>query len=331
MTTQNQDHNNTMIKELQEKLKSKDYNTVVKQCDALIGSSSTHKVEYYLFKAYALRELKQTDESQQSYTEGLKIFPGDINLLNDFSKLLILKGKYDDARHLLQNILKKDPEDRGAANKLKELDTLIQKKSQEDSRQQLKHEVSPSLNPLESAFNPSEIQASSDNLKKIQKLKLEKKLKRLPNFPPIEDEILAEEWLIAAKDALQSKYPELALKFCEYSALNNGNLAQTYGIAGDAYIELRKFNTAHLCYLIASENGDLESTQQLNLLSLAAQIGHKQLLEKRYDRFNVRLLEHPNLHQIAQKLLSRIGDNSTIKFDLKHGPINLQDLEKLNK
>ena len=136
------------------------------------------------------------------------------------------------------------------------------------------------MNPLQSAFNPSEIKASSDNLKKVKKIRLEKKLQQLPTLPLIEEDILADEWLDAAKDALRSKHPDLALKFCEYSAQNNGNLSQTYGVAGDAYIELKQFKDAHLCYLIAIENGELESAQQLNLLFLTAMIGDKKLLEK---------------------------------------------------
>ena len=85
-------------------------------------------------------------------------------------------------------------------------------------------------------------------------------------MPLIEEDILADEWLDAAKDALRSKHPDLALKFVSI-AQNNGNLSQTYGVAGDAYIELKQFKDAHLCYLIAIENGELESAQQLNLCS----------------------------------------------------------------
>ena len=320
-----------MIKELQEKIKNKKFNDCINQCDALIQESSTERFEHYLFKAYAYRELNEYDKSKKTYMEGLKLFPGNIDLLNDFSRLLVLNKEYDTAKDILKNILKKSPQSKTAAKNLDALECLIKKQDEGSDLNRIKHEASRSMDPLLSAFNPSEIEACYSNLKKVKKLRLERKLNQLPDFPSIEEDILSEEWLIAAKDSLRAKHPNLALKFCEYSAATNGNLAQIYGVAGDAYMELKQFTNAHLCYSIALENGELESSQQLNLLSLTAMTGDKQLLEKRNSHFNEKLQGQPKLYQGVQKLLSNIGNVTTIRFDPKYGPINEKNLNEYIK
>lgn len=327
----NPSFNTKTLDELRAKLASKEYQSVLDICNELQKEDSNASVEFYLFKGIALRELKELQESYDIYKQGLKLFPENKHLLNDFAGLLILKKSYKEARSTLKKILNKNPTNATAIKNLEALDLFLMKNNKGETEKNNPEEKSRSLDPLESAFNPSEIKASSENLQKVKKLKLEKKLKQLPSFPIIDQEIIAEEFLMAARDSLRSKHPEIALKFCEYSVLNKGNIAQTYGIAGDAYIELKEYNNAHLCYLIASENGELESAQQLNLLSLTAVIGDKNLLEKRNSVFNDKLIEQPKLYKGAQKILTTIGDMSTIKFHKQFGPINARDLEKKTK
>ena len=82
--------------------------------------------------------------------------------------------------------------------------------------------------------------------------------------------------------------------------------------------------------LIAIENGELESAQQLNLLFLTAMIGDKKLLEKGIV-ISTREQEQPKLHQRSQKILTKIGDISTVKFNPKYGPISEESLnEQIN-
>ena len=153
-----------MIKELQEKIKNKEFNNCINECDALIQESSTERFEYYLFKAYAYRELNEYDKSKKTYIEAQTI-PGNIDLLNDFSRLLVLNKEYDTAKDILKNILKKSPQSK-QLQKSNALECLIKKQDEESDLNRIKHEASRSMDPLLSAFNPSKIEACYSNLKK---------------------------------------------------------------------------------------------------------------------------------------------------------------------
>ena len=56
MNNKNPIDSKPMIKELQEKLKNKNFKDVIKKCDTILNDASESKVELYLFKAYALRD-----------------------------------------------------------------------------------------------------------------------------------------------------------------------------------------------------------------------------------------------------------------------------------
>ena len=317
------------INELKKLLKEKKYPNLVDRCNFYIkGFSQPNDPIVYLLKGIALRELNSYDESNNVYLEALKIFPDNDDLLNDLSRLLIIRKEFTKAEAILKKLVSKNKNNQVAKQNLESLKILLDKIDKTEKIKLQKHEASRSLSPLKSAFNPSEVKESRENLKKVSKLKLERKLNNLPELPIIDKEVLAEEWISAGKDALRSKYPALTLKFCGYAVANKGNTCQIYGLAADAYLSIKQYMHAHLCYLIAAEHGELDSQQQVNLLSLAAMIGDNTILTSRNNKIAVRVNENSNSHKSVEKIMTSLGENSSTVFDSKRGIISIKELRK---
>ena len=269
-----------------------------------------------------MRESELYEESHNAYLEALRVFPGNDNLLNDFARLLILKKEYTKAEAILKKLVSKDQNNKIAKQNLTSLHNLLNKQIVQSNN----YEASRPLAPLRSAFNPSEVKASKENLIKISKAKLDKKLNTLPELPHIDKEMLAEEWISAGKDSLRSKYPELTLKFCGYALKNNGNTCQVYGLAGDAYMSIKQYTNAHLCYLIAAECGELDGSQQINLLSLAAIMGDSNILTHRKTKLGTRGREQSKPHKNVDKIMTSIADDTYTIFDPGKGIIASNEL-----
>tara|TARA_B100000674_G_C37917368_1_gene951609 strand:- start:363 stop:1352 length:990 start_codon:yes stop_codon:yes gene_type:complete len=315
--------------ELKLLLKQKKYKELIDKCDSLTNKLSNPELLIYLLKAIAYRETNSYEESHRVYLEGLKLFPNNEDLLNDLARLLILKKDYNKAGLILKKLISKNKNNQVAQQNLESLKRLL---NQDQSKQKLiekDHEVSRSLSPLKSAFNPSEVKASKENSKKVAQAKLEKKLNKVPTLPSLDKEVLAEEWISAGKDALRSRYPELTLKFCGFAIANNGSTCQTYSLAGDAYMSMKEFVFAHLCYLIAAEHGEIESSQQLNLLSLAAMIGDNNVLTARNNKFENKTGERLDTNKNVEKIMSSVNESSSIVFDAKKGLISENNLAKI--
>ena len=307
-------------------LKNKKYSHLIKQCDQYIKQLSSPDLLVYLLKGVALRESKLYDESHKLYLQALKLFPNNDDLLNDLSRLLIIKKDYKTAEAILKKIVSKNTNNQAAKHNLESLKILLSKQNKQRFLEEKSYEASRSLSPLRSAFNPSEIKESKENLKKVAKAKLDKKLNSLPELPEIDKEILAEEWISAGRDALRNKYPELTLQFCSFAVRNNGNTTQIYSLAADAYISIKQYVHAHLCYLIASEHGELDSSQQLNLLSLAAMIGDNTILTSRNKKLSIRTGDKSNSNKNIEKLMTSVRETSSTIFDPNKGIVNHKDV-----
>ena len=123
----NPSFNTKTLDELRAKLASKEYQSVLDICNELQKEGSNASVEFYLFKGIALRELKELEESYDIYKQGLKLFPENKHLLNDFAGLLILKKSYKEARSTLKKILNKNPTNATAIKNLEALDLFLMK------------------------------------------------------------------------------------------------------------------------------------------------------------------------------------------------------------
>lgn len=300
------------------------YKDVIKACKQHIASSPCD-LNYYLLKASAERELGYLDDAHKTYIDGLREQPGQPTLLSDLAKLLIVEKKFEEAAKILKPLAEKYPDDESIQKNYKGVQILIKKRDAKIEHINRINKASRPFSPLKSAFCNSEVEESRKNLSERDKIKRKKKLKRAPSLPHLPADVLAEEWALAAEDALRAKHPDITLLFCSKIAEHNGDPSQIYNLAGDAYLQLKQFVYAHLCYLIASEYKQLDSSRSLNLISLAATIGDRNLLEKRARLFEKDLEQTSSLYEQSQKVLGSVNKNAKVFFDPQKGP-----LDKLN-
>lgn len=304
-----------------------EYENVIKSCKKLINHSS-RDFNQYLLKASAERKLGDLEEAHQTYIDGLREQPGHPLLLSELAKLYIIEERLEDALKILKPLADLYPNDESIKKNYKGVQALIKKRDTDIEHSNRITQASRPFSPLESAFSNSEIEESRKNLSEKEKFKRKKKLKRAPSLPHLQADVLAEEWALAAEDALRAKHPDITLLFCSKIAENDGDPSQVYNLAGDAYIQLKQFIYAHLCYMIASEYKELDSSRSLNLISLAATIGDRKLLEKRAQSFEEGLEQTSGLFEQSQKMLSSLDKNAKVSFDPKKGPHNTMNKKR---
>ena len=240
-----------------------------------------------------------------------------MHLLNNLSKLLILQKEYSSARQILERLLSKNPSDLIAKANLGE---IKDKKVSEDMKKELslKTQRQKALQPLQSAFDNFEVNDNRKNQLERQKLKREKELRQPPLLPDLDQEVLIEELCSAGREALRSGNPKEALQLSQ-RAINIGSPKNAaYLLASDIYIELKQYNHAHLCLLIAAQFEELDASYQLNLMSLASTLGDHQLLSLRQTRLEELVKEGSELYEKSQKVVNQFDSNTSVELH----PIN---------
>ena len=306
-----------LLKKIQPIFKEKDYKSVIKEIDNFFQENKLQP-DIINFKATALREIGNHEEAKRAYLEGLRLDPNNVHLLNNLSKLLILQKEYSSARQILERLLSKNPSDPIAKANLGEINR--QNKISEDTKNELmlKTQRQKAFNPLQSAFDSFEVSDNRKNQLERQKLKREKELKQSPILPDIDQEVLIEELCSAGREALRSGNPQVALQFSE-RAINIGSPKNAaYLLATDIYIELKQYNHAHLCLLIAAQFEELDASYQLNLMSLASTLGDHQLLSLRQKRLEELVKEGSELYEKSQKVVNQFDGNASVELH----PIN---------
>lgn len=306
-----------LLKKIQPIFKEKDYKSVIKEVDNFFRENKLQP-DIINFKATALREIGNHQEAKRAYLEGLQLDSENTHLLNNLAKLLILQKQYDSARQILQNLIKKNPNDSIANANLNEIKR--QEKLSEDIQKELslKNQRQKALQPLQCAFDSFEVSDNRKNQLERQKLKREKELRQPPLLPDLDQEVLIEELCSAGREALRSGNPEVALQLGQ-RAINIGSPKNAaYLLASDIYIELKQYNHAHLCLLIAAQFEELDASYQLNLMSLASTLGDHQLLSLRQKRLEELVKEGSELYEKSQKVVNQFDGNASVELH----PIN---------
>ena len=308
--------NNTQA-EILEALQKGKFDLVVNLCKSS-NNSSPQILEYH---AIAECHLGNMDESKKLFLSAIKKDPHNSNLLYNYSEVLSDLGDLTACNKVLDQIIAGDSLHQAAISKKEEIESLIRR----DVRQNKSNAISVNFslerseNPLQAAFNSEEVNAAKANLKEREKKIRKQKLYQKPQFPDIDKNLLNEERLLAAEDALRAGFPDLALELSSEASAFRVSLHRVYAIAGDAYIALKKYNSAHLCYLIASQQGELDLQRQVNLLSLSNSIGDSQLLESRKDALNQKLGQSSRTHELIEKIISQSKPKQHVVFDPKLG------------
>ena len=308
-----------LLKKIQQIFKEKNYESVIKEINSFFQENDVQP-DIINFKATALREIGNYEEAKRAYLEGLRLDPNNTHLLNNLAKLLIHQKQYESARQILQSLIKRNPNDPIANANLDEIKR--QEKVSEDIKKELslKNQRQKPLQPLQSAFDSFEVSDNRKNQLERQKLKREKELRQPPTLPDLDQEVLLEELCSAGREALRSGNPKVALQFSQRSINIGSQKSAAYLLASDIYIELKQYNHAHLCLLIAAQFEELEASYQLNLMSLASTLGDHQLLSLHQKRLEELVKDGSELYEKSQKVVNQLDGNASVELHPINGP-----------
>lgn len=308
-----------LLKKIQQIFKEKNYESVIKEINSFFQENDLQP-DIINFKATALREIGNYEEAKRAYLEGLRLDPKNTHLLNNLAKLLIHQKQCDSARQILQNLIKRNPNDPIANANLDEIKR--QEKISDDIKKELslKNQRQKPLQPLQSAFDSFEVSDNRKNQLERQKLKREKELRQPPTLPDLDQEVLIEELCSAGREALRSGNPKVALQFSQRAINIGSQKSAAYLLASDIYIELKQYNHAHLCLLIAAQFEELEASYQLNLMSLASTLGDHQLLSLHQKRLEELVKDGSELYEKSQKVVNQLDGNASVELHPINGP-----------
>lgn len=295
-----------------------DFDVVIHLCKTL-KDPTPQLIEY---QAIAECHQGNLEESKKLFLDAIQKDPKNNDLLYNYSEVLSDLGEITACNKILDQILARDLCHQAAISKKKHLSTKNKKINSADTSKAdtVNFTLDRSVDPLQAAFNSNEVDAAKENLKERERKIRKQKLYQRPLFPEIDINLLNEERLLAAEDALRAGFPQLALKLSSEATAFCVNLNSIYSIAGDAYIALKQYNYAHLCYLIAAQYGELDLQRQINLLSLANTISDHQLLESRKENLIQKLGKTSLMHETIEKIVSQSKPNQNVIFDIENGP-----------
>ena len=303
---------------LLELFQAKEYKTVISECKKLLQEESN--IHYLNLMATSYRELGNLVEAEATYIHALRLTPGDPNTLNNYAKLLIMQNQNNRAIFVYKSILANQPSNKLAQQNLERLESLCMHEKNKKELLKRQSQINRFDNPLNAAFNSEEIGLAHETKMERLKLRKQKKAKQIPSLPEIDRNILADEYLQLARDAKNSGNNDLSLRFCSEASSFGGNLYSIYKQAAETYLSLKNYNQAHLCYLIAQEYGELEPTDKVNLVSLAATLGDTQLMHLRNENLREILNDGSYLIEKSEAIMGNQKE-CHVAFQSMHGPL----------
>ena len=294
-------------------LTNEQYDTAIQHCDAIDGLEKNPGL--LQFKAMAHCHKGELETAKAIFLKAIHLKPNEPTLLYNYAEVLNDMGDTEESISVLSRIIEINPNFQAAQEKL----NTYSNKPTEELNTTSQH-LNRSLNPLLEAFSNDEVEKTLANHVERQKKSEQLKLKERPDLPPLDNSLLADEWLLAAEDALRAKQPKLSLRLCSKAIQISSNTPQVYALAGDAYLSLAQYNYAHLCYLIASTSTELDLLRQINLVSLAQALGDSELFNERHDALSNALENQESMRNTLQKISSRNKENCFVEFFPDKGP-----------
>jgi len=299
-------------------LQREEFDEVINFCNDSQGV--LQNAELLQFKAIAECKKGELKQAKTTFLQAIQVKPNDPTLLYNYSEVLTDLGDESAAESILIKISKDHPNFEPAKTKLKVIDNQKKNLSTKTGNVHQFLDLDRSLDPLRAAFSQDEVQKTYENHVERQKKTNQLNSKDRPSLPTLDNAVLADEWLLAAEDALRANQVDLALKLCSQAIQISSNHASVYALAGDCYLAINQYNYSQLCYLIASQFNSLELPRQMNLVSLAQALGDNYLFETRYDELNSTLKEQESMKKLLQKIHSRKKQNCSVEFLSDKGP-----------
>jgi len=294
----------------------KKYQECSEWCENLYPVMGT-KPEFLSMYGAALRRIGRQNDAKKIFLEGIEGLNTSKELLNNYANLLIDTQKFEEARDILSNLLKENPTYNDAKENLNRLNyiesNLIKDKSYQTKRStdqsDGKEEAINFADPLLDAFTQQEVELSIKNKKVMSYTNSEKEF--ISKLPEIDTSRTLTELISLARELIM-KTPDQCLSLCEHLYRELPMQEIVYEIAGQAYVNLKQFNNAERCWLIALSMGSVDITILLNLANVSHLRGDILLSNYWLEQVARKEPNHPKLGEIKKALGSKVVDKTKI-------------------
>lgn len=228
---------------------------------------------------------------------------------NNYANLLIDLQRYDEAKLILEDLLRENPHYADARVNLNRLSFRVEENTQSavppSQTNQVKQAQADSTwqpaDPLMLAFSDEEV-AMAGGLKPAANAGASGLAASLPD--PNQAELAAEQLRLAAQAVSEGNSP-FALDLCSQALVHLGANASLYANASDAYIKSQRFHEAEICLLHALSIGGPAISHLINLVSLASLRGDLALAAYYLDQAAGLDPCHPQLAAVRANLSRR--------------------------
>jgi len=237
-----------------------EYENCILWCE-ICYPSLTNDPDFSSMYGAALRRLARFDEAEAIFTRALQHESQSKELKNNFSNLLIDLGRFDEAKALLEEVLLSNPGYQDAKANLTRIKFMQDISTKPDQSQVIELE-----DPLLEAFGLDETTAAK---RKDKTIAVDSTDNKLLDLLPSVGKGKSNQELLALARTLIGETPNQALAVCTHLHQHLPLQSCIYEIAGEAYIGLKQWTRAELCWLIAITLGTNDPATYLNLANIS--------------------------------------------------------------
>lgn len=233
-------------------------------------SSLGQDVSFLSLYGAVLRRLGRLTHARELLGRALNLEPKSTPVRNNYANLLIDIGEYPDARRILETLLLENPNYDDAKLNLNRLTFREEqaKQSIEAIPDTAKSISWQPADPLMLAFSDEEVsKAGAINFSKSHSNTASAISSKIPTVDVLA--VAADKIKLATK-SIQEDNPSFALQLITDASSHLGAHVAIYMNAADAYIRLKRFSDAEVCFLHALQLGGPSFPALLNLSSLAS-------------------------------------------------------------
>lgn len=276
---------------------------ILDEHESVLGSDASFLSLY----GATLRRLGKLNKARELFNRALALDPESPSVRNNYANLLIDLGEFPEAKSILELLLSANPSYQDAINNLTRL-KACQKQTSETDDLEVSNSAQGDLppwhlsDPLMLAFAEEEVQqAGAVN---FSKTKSQSSSTLVSKLPQPENASIAEEQVNLATRSINEDNPLFALQLLSQAAKTLGAQQVIYSNVGDAYIRLKRFNEAEICFLHALHIGGPSFPVLLNLATLATMRSDVALARYYVDACSALDSAHPQLASIRDSILA---------------------------
>jgi Flp pilus assembly protein TadD len=262
--------------------------------------------DYLSLYGATCRRLGLLQKAEQLLAKALQLDPTAPQVRNNYANLLIDLGRVDQARELLEQLLREQPDYQDARVNLNRLQFRAQPAAPAQFATALPEQSAAGgwapADPLMLAFAEEEVRLAG-GVQPPQLSSADQSL--LGSLPAPQPEAMASEQLQLATRAVAEGNSEFALQLCGQALQGLGANAGVYANASDAYIRSRRFSEAEICLLHAIAIGGPTINLLINLVSLTSLRGDVRLAQHYLDQAAGLDPTHPQLSTLRSNLTQR--------------------------